>query len=212
MHSAGHHSSGRAVFDSFQRATAGCAYAGGAGCVCAGAGAVDCPQLLVSGTAVRHGGFCGLIEGTFVFSAFSTGTVIASRLDARALALAVYHKLFDKCRVIFKRPAETGRKLGGRAVFAGLFLGFRSMGARRMRYFLLMCLGTFHRRARRWGARNFRNESPEINSENLLVLLAPLVFIYGASFFFTFLDQMNLPLPQLRYASSRFLSYCAACR
>jgi len=31
------------------------------------------------------------------------------------------------------------------------------------------------------------------------VLLAPLVFIYGVSFFFTFLDQMKLVVPQLRY-------------
>jgi hypothetical protein len=42
--------------------------------------------------------------------------------------------------------------------------------------------------------------SPEINSENLLVLLVPLVVIFGTSFFFTLLDQMTLPLVQLRYA------------
>ena len=42
-------------------------------------------------------------------------------------------------------------------------------------------------------------ESPEVNSENLLVLLAPLAFIYGVGLFLTLLDQMNLPVLQLRY-------------
>ncbi len=32
------------------------------------------------------------------------------------------------------------------------------------------------------------------------MLLVPLVFVFGASFFFTLLDQMTLPLVQLRYA------------
>jgi len=49
------------------------------------------------------------------------------------------------------------------------------------------------------GQTQLSTQSPDINSENLLVLLAPLVFMYGASLFLTFLDQMNLPLPQLRY-------------
>jgi hypothetical protein len=39
-----------------------------------------------------------------------------------------------------------------------------------------------------------------VNSENLLVLLIPLVFCYGVSFFFTFMGQMKLPVVQLRYA------------
>jgi hypothetical protein len=40
---------------------------------------------------------------------------------------------------------------------------------------------------------------PEINSENLLVLLAPLVLIYGVSLFCLLLDQMDLPLHIFRY-------------
>jgi hypothetical protein len=40
---------------------------------------------------------------------------------------------------------------------------------------------------------------PEINSENLLVLLAPLVIVYGVSFFITLLDQMNLPALEFRF-------------
>jgi hypothetical protein len=70
-----------------------------------------------------------------------------------------------------------------------------------MRYFLLMCLAVFIV-AQALGRTQLSQESPEINSENLLVLFVPLVFIYGVSFFFTFLEQMKLPLPQLRYAAT----------
>jgi hypothetical protein len=42
------------------------------------------------------------------------------------------------------------------------------------------------------------SDSPEINSENLLVLLAPTVFIFGVGMYFVLLDQVNLPFPQLR--------------
>jgi hypothetical protein len=68
-----------------------------------------------------------------------------------------------------------------------------------MRYFLLLCLGVFVV-VQALGRTQLSDESPEVNSENLLVLLVPLVLCYGASFFFTFLDQMKLPAPQVRYA------------
>jgi hypothetical protein len=52
-------------------------------------------------------------------------------------------------------------------------------------------------------------ESPEVNSENLLVLLAPLAFIYGGGLFFTLLEQMNLPVLQLRYPIiAAFVTMC----
>jgi hypothetical protein len=82
---------------------------------------------------------------------------------------------------------------------AGLLLGFRGMAVRRMRYFLLMCLGLFIV-VQALGRTQLSDESPEVNSENLLVLLVPLVFSYGVSFFLTFMGQMRLPASQLRYA------------
>ena len=105
-------------------------------------------------------------------------------------------------------------KLGGSwasmLFLTGLLLGFRSMAARRMRYFLLMCLGIFIV-VQALGQTQLSEESPEVNSENLLVLLAPLVFIYGVSFFLILLDQMKLPLPQLRYGrESVFVGLCCA--
>ena len=42
-------------------------------------------------------------------------------------------------------------------------------------FFIVQALGQTH----------LSQDSPEINSENLLVLLAPLAFIYGAALFYT---------------------------
>ena len=93
-------------------------------------------------------------------------------------------------------------KLGGSwasiLFFAGLLLGFTRPGVRRMRYFLMMCLGTFIV-VQSLGRTSLSDESPEINSENLLVLVVPLVFIFGTAFFFILLDQMTLPIRELRY-------------
>ena len=77
-------------------------------------------------------------------------------------------------------------KLGGSwasmLFLAGLLLGFRGMAVRRMRYFLLMCLGTFIV-VQALGRTQLSEESPEVNSENLLVLLVPLVFMLRREFF-----------------------------
>lgn len=82
--------------------------------------------------------------------------------------------------------------------FSGLLLAFNRPGARRMRYFLLMCLGMFII-VQALGRTSLSETSPDINSENLLVLAAPFVIIFGTAFFFILLDQMSLPATELRY-------------
>ena len=86
--------------------------------------------------------------------------------------------------------------------FAGLGSEFRHVVARRLRYFLLACLGVFTL-VEALGRTELSLESPGINSENLLVLLVPLVLLYGTAFFLTCLDRFELPLLesklQLRY-------------
>jgi hypothetical protein len=79
----------------------------------------------------------------------------------------------------------------------GLLLAYRQRALRRLSFFLV---GTLALMAvvQALGQTHLSVESPEINSENLLVLLAPLVLIFGTSFFFTMLDQMALPNPKLR--------------
>jgi len=112
----------------------------------------------------------------------------------------ILHKFLQNESGIFANDLP---KLGGSwaSMFflTGLLLGFRNLAARRLRYFLLMCLGTFIV-FQALGQTQLSIDSPEVNSENLIVLTAPLVFIYGAVFFLTLLRQMNLPMAQLHYA------------
>ena len=93
-------------------------------------------------------------------------------------------------------------KLGGSWVTAfflvGLLIGFRNPAISRLRYFLIGC-GLVLIVAQALGRTQLSDQSPEINSENLLVLLAPLVLVYGVSLFYVLLEQMPLLFPELRF-------------
>jgi Dolichyl-phosphate-mannose-protein mannosyltransferase len=86
-------------------------------------------------------------------------------------------------------------RLGGNWVSAfflvGLFIPFRNRALGRMRIFLLCSMALLFV-AQAAGQTHLTSDSPEINSENLLALLVPLVFVYGVVFFYTLLDQLNL--------------------
>jgi len=155
-------------------------------------------NFAVSGTPFGTAGFA-VVEGTSAFPGFQLERSIHPDLSS-ALGLALYlHKFLDNLRPILQDALP---KLGGSWVsmlfLAGLLLNFRSPAVRRMRYFLLMCLAVWVV-VQALGRTQLSEESPEINSENLLVLLVPLVFIYGVSLFLILLEQMALPLRELRY-------------
>jgi hypothetical protein len=163
---------------------------------------------MVSGTAFGTAGYA-VIEGTFIFPRFQLERAIHPDV-AQAMWVKPYvQKLFSNLRDLLTGDLlKSGATWAGMLFFTGLFLGFRSTGARRVRYFLLMCLAVFIV-AQSLGRTQLSELSPEINSENLLVLLVPLIFIFGASFFFTLLEQMTLPLLQLRYAViAGFVALC----
>jgi len=153
---------------------------------------------MVSGTPFGTAGYAIAEGATF------PGTVLERSahpdLTYVFLLKPIIHKFFWNLRSVFENDLL---KLGGSwAVMfflTGLLLGFRSTPARRMRSFLLMCLGTFIV-FQALGQTELSTESPEVNSENLIVLTVPLVFIYGVVFFLTLLRQMKLPVAQMHYA------------
>ena len=163
---------------------------------------------VVSGTVFGTAGYA-VVEGTYLFPRFQLQRSLHPDLT-HAMWLTLYvQKLFGYLRGNLTGDLlKSGATWAGGLFFAGLFLGFRSTGARRLRYFVLMCLPVFIL-VQALGRTQLSEQSPEINSENLLVLLVPLVFVFGASFFFTLLDQMTLPLIQLRYAViAGFVALC----
>ena len=153
---------------------------------------------MVSGTPFGTAGYAIAEGATFPATVLERST--HPDLTYLFLLKPIVHKFLDNLRGILENDLP---KLGGSwaSLFflTGLLLGFRSAAARRLRYFLLMCLGTFVF-FQALGQTGLSVESPEVNSENLIVLTVPLAFIYGAVFFLTLLRQMKLPATQLHYA------------
>lgn len=165
-------------------------------------------NYMVSGTPFGTAGFA-VVEGTFLFPRFQLERSLHPDLSS-ALWLKPYtQKLADGVRDILENGLlRLGGGWASSFFLAGLLLQFRSIAIQRMRYFLLMCLGVFIV-VQSLGKTYLSVKSPDVNSENLLVLLAPLVFIYGVSLFFSLLDQMELPAFQLRYAvTAIFVAVC----
>ena len=155
-------------------------------------------NLAVSGTPFGTAGFA-VAEGTLLFPQFQLERSIHPDLGHMLWITPYLHKLAANGKsILISDLTRFGGSWATLLFWAGLLLSFRSVAVRRMRYFLLFCLGTFVV-VQTLGQTQLSAESPEVNSENLLVLLAPLAFIYGVSFFLTLLEQMNLPALQLRY-------------
>ena len=92
-------------------------------------------------------------------------------------------------------------KLGGSWVsgffLVGLLVQFRSSTLVRLRMFLLFASFVLIV-VQALGRSRLSADVPEVNSENLLIVLAPLVFMFGVAFYFALLDQMSLPFVEAR--------------
>ena len=152
----------------------------------------------ISGTPFGTAGFA-FAEGVGLFPRFQLERSVHPDL-ANIFWLKIYvQKLLANAHdILVNGLPRLGGSWASMLFLAGLLLGFRGIAVRRMRYFLLMCLGVFMV-VQALGRTQLSDESPDVNSENLLVLLIPLVFCYGVSFFFAFMEQMKLPVSQLRY-------------
>ena len=155
-------------------------------------------NFMVSGTPFGTASFAAA-EATLLFPQFQLERAIHPDFGHLLWLTPYLHKLTANGQNILTNDlTRFGGSWATLLFWAGLLLSFRSVAVRRMRYFLLLCLGTFVV-VQALGQTQLSVESPEVNSENLLVLLAPLAFIYGVSLFLTLLEQINLPALQLRY-------------
>ncbi len=141
-----------------------------------------------------------VLEGTGAFPEHKLARSLAPNLRNPDMQLGVFtHKLINNSRRILQESLPC---LGGTWLtplfLAGLLLGFRSPAIRRLRYLLMMSLAMLVM-VQAMGRTQIAEDSPEINNENLLVLLVPLVIVYGVSFFFLLLDQMKLLYRGMRY-------------
>jgi len=156
-------------------------------------------NLAVSGTLFGTAGYA-VVEGTFAFPGSRLMQSVNPDLTSAYWVRPYLSKFMGNIRPILQNDLL---RVGGNWVavlfFAGLLLGLRNVAARRLRYFTMMCLGVFAV-AQALGKTQLSNITPEINSENLLVLLTPLVVIFAIAYFLTLLNQMKTPSPQIRLA------------
>lgn len=103
-------------------------------------------------------------------------------------------------------------RLGGSWItaffLAGLMIAFHSPALTRLRYFLVGCLVVLAL-VQALGRTYLSEDSHEINSENLLVLVAPMVLVYGVSLFFILLEQIRMPFPEVRFIAVGIFSVVA---
>jgi hypothetical protein len=94
-------------------------------------------------------------------------------------------------------------RLGGNWVtgffLVGLLMPFQSPARGRIRLFLVESIILLFI-VQALGRTHLTADYPEINSENLLVLVAPLIFIYGVALFYTLVDQLNIVTERSRGA------------
>jgi hypothetical protein len=109
-----------------------------------------------------------------------------------------WRKLIDNAGQIVRHDLP---RLGGSWItaffLAGLLVPFNRSTLSRLRIFLLLSLALLLL-VQALGKTHLSEDNPEVSSENLLVLLAPLVFMFGAAMFFLLLDQLHIEFPPTR--------------
>ena len=155
-------------------------------------------NLAVSGTLFGTAGYA-VAENTAVFPGSRLMQSLNPNLNLVSWVSVCLRKFIFNSRLIFQGGLVSVAGVWvGVLFFAGLLLGLRNVAARRLRYFTLMCLAVLFV-VQALGQTGLAGLSPEFNTENLLVLLAPLFVIFAVVFFLTLLDQMRLPAQPLRY-------------
>lgn len=104
-------------------------------------------------------------------------------------------------------------RLGGSWIGAfclvGLLGQYRSPALNRFRVFLLLSLVTLCV-TQSLGRTHLSADSPRVNSENLLILLTPGVFLLGVAFYSWLLERLDLPFHEFRHVISTVVAFGAA--
>src|SRR6266542_2188893 len=150
----------------------------------------------VSGTPFGTAGYA-LLEETSLFPGLDLERTLHPDFSLMTAA-DLWHKLVVGVRQIIEQELP---RLGGSWVtaffLAGLLVPFRNPTLSRLRFFLVVSLLVLTA-AQSLGRTGLTTESVEVNSENLLVVLAPMVFLFGAGFFFVLLAPLGAGSPAFR--------------
>lgn len=160
---------------------------------------------LVSGTPFGVAGYA-ILQNTPVFPELQLERTLNADFSLMTGGM-LWSKLWTGLRDIVEKELP---RLGGSWVSAfflvGLMVPFRNPTLRRLRTFLVVSL-LLLAVMQALGRTGLSTESPEITTENLLVVLAPAVFLFGVSLFFMLLEQFGAAMPAFRrFAVGTFLT------
>ncbi len=110
----------------------------------------------------------------------------------------VPYKLIQQLRGVISNdvPKFAGNWVAGLCLLA-LLMSYNNPALSRVRFFLLGAL-LLMILIQSLGKTQLSEDVPEVNVENLLVVLAPLVILFGVAMFYVVLDTIQLPIPELR--------------
>jgi hypothetical protein len=154
-------------------------------------------NYIISGTPFGTASFAAL-ETTFLFPGNRLERSLEPDFSSVFLTAFIYKLLINSRQILQSDLPRLGGNWTTSFFLVGLLLPFRNLAVRRLRYFLGVCFGILVV-VQALGRTQLSDDSPDINSENLLILLAPLVLVYGVSLFFALLDQMKLLFLEARY-------------
>ncbi len=144
-----------------------------------------------------------------------TGDMLERSLNAtpeirRVEVMDVFDKFLENSGELLRTDLP---KFGGNWLSAfflvGLLIPFQSPARSRIRWFLVGSVALLFI-VQALGETHLTHDSPEINSENILAILAPLTFIYGAALFYTLVDQLNVSMESVGAITGVFLTILSA--
>lgn len=170
-------------------------------------GAIVVAALVVTPWIIRNYEVSGKAFGTASYSvieSFSSGFRLQRSLQPELPSYRVsayFRKLAENLKPIVEN--DLFRDIGGWVTplfLVGLLVGFRNQALRRLRYLLVGSIGLFAI-VQALGMSKLSEETPQINSENLLVLVSPMVTVYGVGLFFSLIESIAFPVYWLRYVT-----------
>ncbi len=162
---------------------------------------------------VRNHQLCGSLFGTAGFAVYEGTQTFPGFELLRTwnvdFSLVSLSDLWVKLGVGLKEIIEQEfPRLGGHWVAAfflvGLLISYRAPVLNRLRYFVVGALVTMAL-TQALGRTGLSADSPLVNGENLLVVFAPLVLMFGVAMFQTMADQWAARDPRLRRLATGFL-------
>ena len=162
--------------------------------------------LVVSPWLVRNWSLSGQPFGTAGYALFAgTESFPADRLersfDPKLAAMPMTEPVRKGVGNVLSQLQDDLPRLGGGWLSAfflvGLLVPFRDPSLGRLRWFVLGSLAMLFLAQAAWTT-SLSEMVPVVNSENLLVLAVPLVFLFGSAMFMMLLDHIEFPFPLLR--------------